>query len=166
MRTNGPKPRQSLMDLRIKIEGTRQTGAENRIDENRRAVVLLQTERVAIEGLNAPQTAPSQEICPRIFRQFFGIPVKVHIHSPAPLLQEPRHDKPVAAVVARPAQNHRLVRGFRQFRPCVENCLDNAPARAFHQLQSGNFAAVDRGLFGGLHLGGCQQICHVRIHID
>ena len=141
----------------------REAGAEYRVDDK----FGLDPRGIEVRPVaHLAQGAPAVKICPRIRRHLLRVAVKEHLDRPAPFLQQTRHDEPVAAVVARPAENHRPMRGLRQVRPFLENRLDHAAPGALHQLQPGHLAALDRGPFDLAHLRGCQEFAHAFIAAD
>ena len=152
----------------VPVHGSRQAGSKQRVNKQKRICrwTLVCVPEIHIgEGAQGkvahlPHPAPPLIIHPRIRGHLLGRPIQEHLHLPAPLLQQPRHDEPVSAVVARTAQNHRAVRGCLQLRPFLKNRLNHAPPGAFHQFQSGDFAAVNRRLFKGPHLRGGEEFGH------
>ena len=117
-------------------------------------------ERAQGKVAHLPYRRPTLIIRPRIGGQPFRVPIQEHFHLPAPLFQTARHDETVTAIVARAAEDHSAVGGGAQLGPFLKSRLNHAPPGAFHQFQSGDFAAVNRRLFKGPHLRGGEEFGH------
>jgi hypothetical protein len=72
-------------------------------------------------------------------------------HYPAALLENAGHDKPVAAIVSRPAQHRDGAR-----RPATRNCIGDRTPGILHQQRAG-YPAGDRQAVGIAHLLRRQQ---------
>ncbi len=63
-----------------------------------------------MSAVTPPPSPPTAHNSPAHPAASLRVAVQEHLHRPAPLLQQPRHHEPVAAVVPRPAQHHRAAR--------------------------------------------------------
>ena len=112
--------------------------------------------------LGSGKLAPFLVIRLRVRRQLPGRAKERSLDLPAPFLQQPCHDKPVAAVVAGAAKHVRATRRSGQIRPFLEDRLHYAPAGPFHEFKPRDLPARHGGLLNGSHFVGGQNGGHDR----
>ena len=92
-----------------------------------------------------------------INRQSRQLPQQKHLYSPATAFQQPRNNKTIAAIIARPTQHQRFLRFFGKTRFGLQQRFNHAIARAFHHGKARDKTSFNSIRFGAAHLFARQN---------
>ena len=141
---------------RCPIQRPREAGAEERVDQQ---LSRIGPERRR-ERRDPASLGPAPVIRQCIGRQALGIAERENRDLPAQIVQQPRDDEAVAAIVARPAEHRRAARRVREIGPVRQHRRHHAVSRPLHQLEPRHAAGLDLGRLDRAHLSGREQLRH------